>query len=61
MVKAKESIPRTPRVIDQLARALALETAAAAAVEKDPERRRDLEELAKLYWDDAYGRGRGHG
>ena len=55
MVKAAKIIPKRPRLIDALANEQALEMAAAAATCKDPERRRDLEELAKRFWDDAYG------
>jgi hypothetical protein len=62
MVEAKPSLPSSPppppRVIDQRARKLAVEFSALAAKEKDPERRQDFRELAKLHWNDAYGRRR---
>jgi len=53
MVEAK---PSPSRVIDRRARKLAVEFSTLAAKEKDPERRRDFRELAKLHWNDAYGR-----
>ena len=49
------SLPPLARVIDQRARKLAVEFSSLAAKEKDPERRRDFRELAKLHWNDAYG------
>jgi hypothetical protein len=59
MVEAKPSLASpSPRVIDQRARKLAVEFSTMAAKEKDPERRRDFRELAKLHWNDAYGRRR---
>lgn len=48
--------PPPPRIIDQRARKLAVEFSSLAAREKDPERRQDLRDLAKLHWNDAYGR-----
>jgi hypothetical protein len=36
----------------------AVEFSSLAAREKDPERRQDLRDLAKLHWNDAYGRRR---
>jgi hypothetical protein len=57
MVEAKPSlISPPPGVIDQRARKLAVEFSTLAAKEKDPERKRDFRELAKLHWNDAYGR-----
>jgi len=59
MVEAKPSLASpSPRVIDQRARKLAVEFSTLAAKEKDLERRRDFRELAKLHWNDAYGRRR---
>jgi len=59
MVEAKPSrSPPLSRVINHRARKLAVEFSTLAAKEKDPERRRDLRELAKLHWNDAYGRRR---
>jgi hypothetical protein len=63
MAEAKPSLlspPPPARVIDQRARKLAVEFSTLAAKEKDPERRRDFRELAKLHWNDAYGRRRRH-
>jgi hypothetical protein len=45
-----------PPPFDQRARKLAVEFSSLAAREKDPERRQDLRDLAKLHWNDAYGR-----
>jgi hypothetical protein len=60
MVKADPSLPLPPSslVIDHRARKLAVEFSTLAAKEKDPERRQDFRELAKLHWNDAYGRRR---
>ena len=64
MAQADKNLPPRPRLIDALAKEQALEMAAAAAVEKNPARRKDLEERAFRFWCDAYGRpygrGRGH-
>ena len=64
MAQADKNLPPRPRLIDALAKEKTLEMAAAAAVEKNPARRKDLEERAFRFWCDAYGRpygrGRGH-
>jgi hypothetical protein len=59
MAEAKPSrSPPPSRVIDRRARKLAVEFSILAAKEEDPDRRRDFQELAKLHWNDAYGRRR---
>jgi hypothetical protein len=50
---------RSPRIVDRHAYARGLELAHEAFVEEDPGRRRELTELCKLAWADAFGRNRG--